>query len=78
MLEVWRHGCEISGQVQCASLRNEGREYAMIYGYSNGKRYELIKHNGLTGYLYVEGWRSPVWCTFERIEAAHGIKEKNK
>ena len=47
----------------------------MIYGYSNGNRYELIKHNGLIGYLYVDGWRSPVWCTFERIEAAHGIKE---
>jgi len=40
----------------------------MIYGYSNGKRYELIKRNGLFGYLYVEGCRGPVWCSFERIE----------
>ena len=40
----------------------------MIYGYSNGKRYELLKRNGMKGYLYVEGWRSLVWCTFEKIE----------
>jgi hypothetical protein len=44
----------------------EGEE--MKYGYSNGKCYQLIKRNGMTGYLYVDGWRSPVWCTFEKIE----------
>jgi hypothetical protein len=39
-----------------------------LLGHSDSKVYELLKRDGLKGYLYVEGWRFPVWCTFEHIE----------
>ena len=50
------------------AVKSNNGKATMIYGYSNGKQYQLIRRKGMTGYLYVEGWRSPVWCTFERIE----------
>lgn len=42
----------------------------MIIGISNGKQYKLYDYNidgGCFGLCDVEGWRSPCWCSFEKI-----------
>ena len=71
--QCWKCGdMDAEFQAKCTvpacGMKEDSQANATLFGYSNGKVYELLKRDGLKGFLYVEGWRSPVWCTFEHIE----------